>query len=339
MTMAVVRVNVPEAPPIRGLAFRRMRLPDDLEAIAALFNAANIEDGVEDRNDAEGLAQWYAHASTWNPLEDIVLAEVDGQLVGYGKVHWVNDTDGGRNYANWGVVRPDWRRKGLGRALHRANIRRLREIAGGQQVPEGTSRRFDSWAMETQTGARALLESEGFTVVRYFFEMLRPTLDDITEFPLPEGLEVRPVRPEDHRAIWNADLEAFADHWGGQDGSEETFQRFFSGPDFEPELWRVAWDGNEVAGQCNNMVMRELNEQTGARRGLLAGVSVRRPWRGRGLARALVSQSLIAFRDRGMTDAILGVDADNPTGALGVYEANGFVVHQREYAYRKPFED
>ena len=65
MTIAVVRVDVPEAPPIPGLGFRRMRLPDDLEAIAALFNATNIEDGVEDRNDAEGLAQWYAQASTW----------------------------------------------------------------------------------------------------------------------------------------------------------------------------------------------------------------------------------------------------------------------------------
>ena len=92
-----------------------------------------------------------------------------------------------------------------------------------------------------------------------------------------------------------------------------------------------------MAGQVNNMVMRELNEQTGAAAASWR-VSVRRPWRGRGLARALVSQSLVAFRDRGMTDAILGVDADNPTGALGVYEANGFVVHQREYAYRKPFE-
>ena len=338
MTATTAWVDVPGTPAIAGLTFRRMRLPDDLEAIAGLFNAANVEDGVEDRNDAEGLAQWYAHASTWNPLEDIVLAEVDGELVGYGKVHWVDDTDGGRDYANWGVVHPAWRRRGLGRALHHANVRRLREIAASQQVPEGTPRRFDSWAMEIQVGARALLESEGFTVARYFFEMLRPSLEDITEFPLPEGLVVRPVRPDDHRAIWNADLEAFSDHWGAQDGSEETFQRFFSGPDFEPELWRVAWDGDEVAGQVNNMVMRELNEQTGARRGLLAGVSVRRPWRGRGLARALVSQSLVAFRDRGMTDAILGVDAENPTGALGVYEANGFVVHQREYAYRKPFE-
>jgi mycothiol synthase len=338
MSVATGQVEVREAPPIPGLAFRRMRLPEDLEAVAALFNAADDADGIEDRHDAEGLAQWFATASTWNPLTDVLLAEVHGRLVGYGKVHWVEDNDGGRNFASWGSVHPEWRRRGLGRAIFHANQRRLREIAAAQEPMPGLVRRLDSWATETQVGAMALLESEGFTPVRWFFEMLRPTLDDIVEFPLPEGLDVRPVRPEDHRAIWAADLEAFADHWGGMDTSEEAFQRFFTGPDFTPELWRVAWAGGEVAGQVNNVVMREYNAQTGSRRGLLAGVSVRRPWRGRGLARALVSQSLVAFRAIGMTDAALGVDADNPTGALGVYEANGFVVHQRERAYRKPFD-
>jgi ribosomal protein S18 acetylase RimI-like enzyme len=340
MTVAPVRVEVPEAPPIAGLAFRRMRLPDDLSAIAGLFNAVNEADQIEDRNDVEGLAQWYAHADTWDPLRDVLLAEVDGTLIGYGKVHWIDDNDGGRNFAHWGAVHPAWRRRGLGRAILRANQRRLREIAASQEPLDGLVRRFDSWASETQLGAIALLESEGFTTARYFFEMLRPGLDagEIVEFPLPEGLEVRPVLPEHHPAIWAADVEAFADHWGSIPSSEEAFRRFFSGPDFQPELWRVAWDGDEVAGQVNNMVMRELNAQTGSRRGLLAGVSVRRPWRGRGLARALVSQSLVAFRGIGMTDAVLGVDADNPTGALGVYEANGFVVHQRERAFRKPFD-
>jgi mycothiol synthase len=340
MTVAAARVEVPEAPSIPGLTFRRMRLPDDLEAVAALFNAVDEADGIDDRHDATGLAQWYAHADTWDPLRDVLLAEVDGTLIGYGKVHWIDDNDGGRNFAHWGAVHPAWRRRGLGRAILRANQRRLREIAASHEPLDGLVRRFDSWAAETQRGAVALLESEGFATARYFFEMLRPGLDAgvIVEFPLPEGLEVRPVLPEHHRAIWAADVEAFADHWGSIPSSEEAFRRFFSGPDFQPELWRVAWDGDEVAGQVNNMVMRELNAQTGSRRGLLAGVSVRRPWRGRGLARALVSQSLVAFRGIGMTDAVLGVDADNPTGALGVYEANGFVVHQRERAFRKSFD-
>ena len=166
--------------------------------------------------------------------------------------------------------------------------------------------------------------------------MLRPNLDDIADMPMPDGLEIRPVEPEHHRKIWAADIEAFRDHWGASEESEETFQRFFGPPEFRPELWRVAWDGDEVAGVVMNRVLTTFNEQTGERRGLLAGVSVRRPWRRRGLARALVAESLRALRDAGMTSAVLGVDADNPTGALGVYEANGFAVHRRGMNLRRP---
>jgi mycothiol synthase len=85
-----------------------------------------------------------------------------------------------------------------------------------------------------------------------------------------------------------------------------------------------------------NRIMTAFNEQLGELRGELAGVSVRRPWRQRGLARALVADSLRALRDAGMTSAALGVDAENPTGALSVYEANGFVVHSRGMNFRRP---
>lgn len=330
-------VVVPEAPAIAGLTFRRLRLPDDLAALADLFNAAHAFDQVEDRADVEGLGRWFAHASGYEPEQDCLVAEVDSRMAGYGKVHWVDDTDGGRNYASWGAVHPEWRRRGLGRAILRANHRRLREIAATHELAPDVARRYDSWASETQPGAMALLESEGMSVARYFFEMLRPDLDGVAPLPVPDGIEVRPMLPDHYRQVWEADKEAFADHWGGMDVSEQAFERYFSGPDFEPDLWRVAWDGNAVAGSVANVVMREYNALTNSRRGLLAGVSVRRPWRRRGLARALVAQSLVAFRERGMTDAVLGVDADNPTGALSVYESNGFVVHMRERAYRKPF--
>ena len=65
---------------------------------------------------------------------------------------------------------------------------------------------------------------------------------------------------------------------------------------------------------------------------------MRRPWRRRGLAAPLVARSLVLLRERGMTSAWLGVDADNPNGALGVYERAGFAVDQRSTAYRKPMD-
>ena len=88
-----------------------------------------------------------------------------------------------------------------------------------------------------------LLESNGYQAMRYFQLRVRPTLDDIPDFPLPPGLEVRPVRPEQYRALWDADIDAFHDHWGVSEPNEEDYQRWLTHPVwFQPELWQVAWD-------------------------------------------------------------------------------------------------
>ena len=200
------------------------------------------------------------------------------------------------------------------------------------------AKRLESWASEGQPGRVSLLESEGYRAARYSFEMVRPTLDDIPEMPLPDRIEIRPMQPEQYRQVWDADSEAFRDHWGAMDESDEQYMRLFSGERFRPELWRVAWDGDEVAGVVIVQILTTLNEATGTRRGLLAGVSVRRQWRRRGLARALVADSLRGLRSAGMTSATLGVDSENPTGALGVYESTGFRVERREITFRKPME-
>ena len=336
--MSVTSVRIPESPPIPGLTFRGLRLPDDLEALAALMSAASEVDGREDREDAANLENWFANPSGFDPAVDPVLGFVGDELVAYATTRMPPPEEDGQSHFCFGTIAPAWRRRGLGRALLHRNLARVAEIAAASPLAPGLERRVDSWCGDTALGAVALLESEGFTAVRWFYEMLQPDLSAIPELRLPPGLEIRPVVPDDYRQIWASEVEAFRDHWGAEDNTEEAFRRYYGGPDFEPDLWRVAWDGDEVAGVVSNMVMRAFNEQTGAKRGLVAGVSVRRPWRGRGLARALVAESLRALRDRGMTTAVLGVDADNPTGALGVYEAAGFAVHQRAMVYRKVIE-
>jgi mycothiol synthase len=100
----------------------------------------------------------------------------------------------------------------------------------------------------------------------------------------------------------------------------------------------VAWDGDQIAGAVANVIAHKENEELGLRRGLLDSVFVRRAWRGRGLGSALVGHSLALLRDQGMTSAWLGVDADNPNGALRLYENAGFAVDVRSTAYRKPLE-
>lgn len=332
-----------EAPPIPGLRFRRLRLPDDLPDLADMHARAAVEDHVDEVDSVEDVERWFANPWGFEPERDVVIGEVDGRLVAYGQARAVDDNDGGRDYTVGGEVDPEWRHRGIGRAILRHNIRHQRERGRLEAAsePDGANRerRLESGAFESAVARVRLLESEGLKAVRWFFEMLRPNLDDIAALPMPAGLEIRPVEPKDYRAIWDADQEAFRDHWGAQPEGDVGFELFFAGPDFRPELWRVAWDGDQVAGVVMNRILTAFNEQSGERRAEIAGVSVRRPWRRRGLARALVSESLRGVREAGMTSAALGVDAENPTGALSVYEANGFVVHRRGMNFRRPLFD
>ena len=333
--MSGERVHVAGAPELPGLAFRRPRLPDDYPAIVEVFNDAARADGQSFRVDLARVQNWYEHASGWDPQLDEVLVELDGRVVGWGDVRHAPDSDGTQVYAVVGALHPEVRRRGIGTALLAHNEARVRERARTEVTGEGPIL-LHAWSTDTAPGTIALLEGDGFEVARYFFDMVRPTLDDIPELPMPAGLAVRPVVPADHRAIFEADVEAFRDHWGGIDESDQAFERFFAGPEFRPELWRVAWDGDEVAGVVMVAELGAYNEEHGARRILVDGVSVRRPWRQRGLARSLVADALRGSRELGFTSATLGVDAANPTGALGVYEAIGFAVERRSRAYRRP---
>ena len=107
-------------------------------------------------------------------------------------------------------------------------------------------------------------------------------------------------------------------------GRRRVPARCTPGPSSTPALWVVAWDGDEVAGVVQTWIWPEENERLGVKRGWLEHISVRRPWRRRGLGRALTAESLRRLRDAGMDDAMLGVDSENPTGALGLYEGLGF---------------
>ncbi len=107
----------------------------------------------------------------------------------------------------------------------------------------------------------------------------------------------------------------------------------------DPSIYLGAWDGDEVAGVVFNAIFAAENEALGMQRGWLEHVSVRRPWRGRGVAKALCAASFRLLRDRGIEEAWLGVDGANPTGALQLYEGLGFgTVTRRWQAYARPLD-
>jgi GNAT superfamily N-acetyltransferase len=309
----------------------------DLAEIVRILNAEAEADRIAERRTIEGLAAAFSHPSeSFDPRRDVTVAEVDGRPVAVAEREWVDTTDGLREYRVDGAVEPAWRRRGIGTALLLENERRQRELAATHVT--ANARVFGSWSGDTQPGDATILRAAGFAPVRWFFEMTRPTLDGVAEAPLPDGLELRPIGRERARQVWDADIEAFGDHWGGFDHSDEHLARWLAEPSTDLSLWVVAFDGDEVAGGIINAIDAAENAALGLRRGWLASVFTRRRWRNRGLATALIARSLTRLHERGMTSAALGVDADNPSGALGIYERIGFEVTYRSTAWRKPFQ-
>jgi mycothiol synthase len=321
-----------QLPPIPGLTARSFRDASDFGPIAELMTTANLADGIDEVPDEAILQAEYERHAGFDPRTDTILLEVDGRLVGYGEVSR-SVRDGTSVYSTSGTVHPDSRRRGLGRAILRHSERRLRAMATGHEDPGG--RVLGAWIDDAQRGARQLLEGEGYRPVRYGFTMRRPHLDDLPGAPLPDGLEIRPVRPEDRRAIYDADTEAFRDHPDARVRTEEDFVAMFAGPYIDTSLWQVAWDGDEVAGSVMPMIWTNENVRLGVRRGWLEHISVRRPWRRRGLARALIVSALGRLRERDIDEAMLGVDGENPTGAVGLYGSLGFVVRAHGSTWRK----
>ena len=116
---------------------------------------------------------------------------------------------------------------------------------------------------------------------------------------------------------------------------KKAFSNGLPAPQFKPSLWQVAWDGGEIAGGVFNRVDEEANKQLNIQRGWAEPIITRRPWRRRGLARALLMRSLRTFREMGMTEAALVVDTQNPNGALGLYESCGFRMEYRSVIYER----
>jgi mycothiol synthase len=338
------RERIPEPiPEVPGLSFRPFRGEEDYPAMAAVIAGSKEADRIERTETVEDVTRQYRHLFHCDPYRDMLFAEVDGQVVGYSRVWWQEELRGIRRYEHFASLLPVWRNTGIRKAMLRRNERRLRQIAAGHRheiragtVPQGSRQLFQAWASEFETHWASLLMEEGYQPVRYGFSMVRPHLEEIPDVPLPDGLEIRPVRPAHHWIIWAAAREAFQDHWGETEWQDEWFRGWQESRTFNPELWQVAWDGDQVAGMVQNFIDAEENREYARHRGYTEGICVRRPWRRRGLARALIARSFRVLKAQGMAEAALGVDAENPNGALQLYKSMGFQVVKRHTIFRKP---
>ena len=145
-------------------------------------------------------------------------------------------------------------------------------------------------------------------------------------------LDLRTYTDQDHDAVIAALNESFSEDPAWREVTPEGFkERFLGRHDFDPTLWFLAFDGDELAG----FALDYPEFGTDTEMGLVQWLGVRKPWRRRGLAEALLRHSFKELYARGKRRTGLGVDAQNVTGALRVYERVGMHMTRRFGIWQK----
>ncbi|MDO8485706.1 MAG: GNAT family N-acetyltransferase, partial [Candidatus Limnocylindrales bacterium] len=198
--------ELPEGPRLPGIGFRLFGEASDYVRLSELVATCNEQDAIPWLPTADNLQTEMENSTAIDPTRDVLFAEVDGELVAATGVKRVV-RDGIPVYDVWGNVLAELRRRGLGTALLDWTLDRIRQRAAIEDP--GTDVVVQGGAEDQETGHRALLERARFEPVRHFFLMHRASLDDVPDAPLPDGVEVRPVTTDQHRAILDAEFEAF----------------------------------------------------------------------------------------------------------------------------------
>lgn len=291
---------------------------DDFDAVLALFQAHDIfEIGEPDTSREDMLNEWQRPrfelaTDTW------VVETAAGELIGYADA-W--DKEPHVKIASSGTVHPDHFGRGIGTAL--LQWTEVRAQAHIPLAPRGAQVINSHIASHKNTAARTLLEDHGYYPVRCFWRMEIDLVQPPPDPQWPDGITVRAMDPAtDARATFEAVEEAFADHWGHvPDTYESWFKRSIARDDFDPSLFFLAMDGDQVAGTSLCYHWPNL--------GWVRHLAVRRPWRRQGLGMALLLYAFGEFYRRGERHVGLGVDSQNTTGATRLYERAGMHVAQQ----------
>jgi len=318
--------NLPPQGPLLApdLSLRLTRWAD-VEAVAQLmYDVCEADGDVTVATTPEELnSQW--HSEGFNPEADTCVVETkDGHIIGYGE--FANEKD----HAHLGsdiYVHHQCEREVVLAALINFVDERAREE---MKLAAPDLRVFIRSTMDGKdAAAKKLHETAGYVAVRFNWRMEIKLEKAPPEPNWPMGIELRPFDREAHgQLVWQADNEAFRDHWGSHDSTfEDWSRRKFNRSDFDPTLWVVAWDGDQIAGFSQNRYRMGI--------GWVGTLGVRRPWRKKGLGMALLQHSFGEFYQRGMRTIGLGVDASNPTGATRLYRGAGMVVASEFITYDK----
>jgi mycothiol synthase len=292
---------------------------EDAGAIAELCNVLTRELYGDADVDAQGVSQWFAL-----PELAMFLVERAGRTVGYADVR--RDEEGARFPIDV-RVHPDARGAGVADAL----VGATEDWARGGARPEARMRAF---VAERDAECRGAVERRGYRLIRHSFNMEIDLLEVPEPPEWPAGSTVRTYDAErDEQAVYECTQESFADHWDFRPIPLERWRSFNStDPRFDPTLWWLVEDGDELAAVCLN----HWHFSGDPAFGWVGTLGVRRPWRRRGLGLALLRHSFADFAGRGATRVGLGADAENTTGAVRLYERAGMRPVRRHDTYERP---
>jgi ribosomal protein S18 acetylase RimI-like enzyme len=293
---------------------------DDAPVLHDLIRQAEVADDYPLVTPLVEVEEWFEGAHV-DAAADFRLALVDGRPAGWARVeHEPSGVVLERAFVT-GSVAPAHRRLGAGSALLSWGTQRARERLAvyDHDLPRYVRISQFDWVDD----AARLYEAAGYEAVRWSQEMLRP-LEDLPPFEEPDGVRIivwDDTRREDARRAKNA---AFADHWGSTPTTTETWSEWLDSHGPRLDLSMMALAGDEVVGVSLNEHYPDDEELLGRRDGWIQSLSVRREWRGRGVASALIVASMRAFAEVGFTHAALGVDTENLSGAVALYTRLGF---------------
>lgn len=306
---------------------------DDIPAIVQSMTTAVSIDGLDAPPPAEEFDRVFDQLGADVETDSLVASTPDGQLAVFA-VMFMPPSDERHSLQLSGHVDVAFRQRGLGTfVLQWAQARAQQKLA---QFTDDKPRTLSMGCREHQKDRVNLFEQAGFQPVRYFYKMERDLSQSIPDKPLADGLAVCQWRPELDEATRVAFNDSFRDHWNFFPADETIWQRWFTGtPDFRGDLSYLVLDGERVAGFTICSHNQQWNEQAGKNEGWLNDIGVIRDWRKRGVASAVIVASLRAFRAAGLAVAALGVDTQNPSGALRLYEGLGFTAVRRNITFSK----
>ena len=301
-------------------------VPEDAEAVIALLgaNAAAMGDPLE--NTLEDILREWADPDLDLERDSKVVFTPDGRLIAYSLL-WSK----GRSMLPVVEVflhSSEWETDTFTEpALFAWAENRARENLA--EVPPETRVAIHAFSDARETRYLAIAEAAGYHPIRHSFQM-GITFDGPPEPPRwPEGFTLRIAEKEDDpQPVYDAFRDAWRDHFGSISGPyEERLEawRHHWQENFAPGLWFLGMDGDTVAGLC--LCEPSFGGDEGI--GFVELLAVRRAYRRRGLAEALLREAFVTLNAAGKHSVLLYVDGESLTGATRLYERADMTARKR----------